>query len=350
VTVKVSKTGEFSFGGGYSSIDLLIGFVEITQRNFDIMNFPAFTGGGQSLSIKAEVGMVRNNFNIGWTDPWILGYPYSFGFDIYNMSHNKRGDVGWYYDETRTGGDLKLGKEFTDYFRGNLFYRLEDVRISDVIDNASQDFKDEAGSNWISSLAGELIYDTRDNVFNPTKGFMIDGSFEDAGGIFFGDKDFIKGTATAAIYHTFFKKFTLELRGRGGLTTAYGDSDEVPIYERFYAGGANTIRGYKERRVGPRDPGSDVPIGGEAILIGNAELTFPIYEKMIKGAIFYDVGNVWRRAEDFMVGGNYKSGVGVGARVKTPLGPIRVDYGYPLVGNYDDERNGEFYFSMSRGF
>ena len=101
VNVKETKTGEFSFGGGYSSVDMLVGFVEITQRNFDILNFPTFTGGGQNLSIRAEIGMVRNNFNLSWTDPWILGFPYLFGFDAYRASHNQNDDLGWMYDETR---------------------------------------------------------------------------------------------------------------------------------------------------------------------------------------------------------------------------------------------------------
>jgi len=350
ITVKETKTGEFSFGGGYSSIDLLVGFVEVTQKNFDILNFPTFGGGGQALSVRAEIGMVRNNFNISWTDPWIFGWPYSFGFDVYRTSHNKRGDIGWAYDEARTGGDARFGKEFTDNFRGGLTYRLEQVRISDVIDNASKDFKDEEGTNVISGLMLEMAYDTRDNVFNPGKGFIMAGSIENAGGVLLGDKDFVKGTATASFYHTFFERFVLEVKGRMGLENAYWNSDEVPIYERFYAGGANTIRGYKERRVGPRDPGSNEPIGGEAILLGNAELTFPLYEKILKGAVFCDVGNVWRRAEDFVVGGGYRSGVGLGVRVKTPIGPVRLDWGYPLVRNYEDEHTGEFYFSMSRGF
>lgn len=350
VNVKEAKTGEFSFGGGYSSIDMLVGFVEVTQRNFDIMSFPSFTGAGQNLSIKAEIGMVRNNYNLSWTEPWIFNYPLSFGFDLYRASHTKKTDIGWAYDERRTGGDLRLGKEFTDYFRGDLTYRLEEVRIGSVVENASQDLRAEEGTNWISSMLLQLTQDTRDNVFNPTKGYMLSGSIEDAGGVFFGDKDFVRGVGTASYYHTFFEKFVVELKGRAGLANAYGDSDEVPIYERFFAGGANTIRGYKERRVGPRDPGSDEPIGGEAIIIGNIEATFPIYEKMIKGAVFYDVGNVWRRAEDFAVGGNYKAGVGVGLRIKTPVGPVRLDYGFPLVKNFEDAKRGEFYFSMSRGF
>lgn len=350
VSVKETKTGEFSFGGGYSSIDQLLGFVEVRQRNFDIMSFPYFTGAGQDLTIKAELGMTRQNYNLSWTEPWIFGYPYSFGFDVYRASHRKNEDIGWAYDETRTGGDLRLGKEFTDTLRGDLMYRLENVKIGSLVDNASQDLRNEEGSNIISSLLFQMTYDTRDNIYNPKMGWLVNGSIEDAGGIFLGDKNYVKGTGTAAFYHTFFEKVTLELKGRAGLASPYGKSDDVPIYERFFAGGANTIRGYRERRVGPRDPGSNDPIGGEAIIIGNAEATFPIYEKLLKGAVFYDVGQVWRHAEDFIAGGNYKSGVGVGLRIKTPVGPVSLDYGYPLSGNYEDKREGEFYFKMSRGF
>ena len=130
----------------------------------------------------------------------------------------------------------------------------------------------------------------------------------------------------------------------------YGDSSYVPIYEKFYAGGQNTIRGYKERRVGPRDSGSNEPSGGEAIMVANAEVTFPVYEKVIKGAIFYDIGNVWEHTGDFMKVADFKAGAGIGVRVKTPVGPVRVDWGYPLSANYDKNDAGEFYFSMSRGF
>ncbi|MCX5678807.1 MAG: outer membrane protein assembly factor BamA [Candidatus Omnitrophica bacterium] len=350
VTVKETKTGEFSFGGGYSSVDQLVGFVEITQRNFDILNFPTFTGGGQNLTIKAELGMVRSDFNISWTDPWIFGLPYAFGFDLYRAAHDRKNDIGWAYDEVRTGGDLRLGKDFTDEIRGLLTYRLEDVKISNLADDASQDLSKEVGSNLISSLTFDLTYDTRDNIYVPTKGFIANGSIEDAGGIFFGDKEYVKGTATAAYYHSFFEKVVLELKARGGVGGAYGSTDDVPIYERFFAGGANTIRGYKERRIGPRDPGSNQPIGGDSIAVANAEVTFPVYEKIVKGAVFFDVGNVWAKADDFLVGAGYKYGAGIGVRVKTPVGPIKLDYGWPLVSNFDDEKTGEFYFSMSRGF
>ncbi|MDO8525897.1 MAG: outer membrane protein assembly factor BamA [Candidatus Omnitrophota bacterium] len=351
VNVKETKTGEFSFGGGYSSVDMLMGFAEITQRNFDILNFPTFTGGGQNLTIKGELGMVRTNYNIGWTDPWVFGFPFLGGFDAYRTSHTKSSDVGWMYDETRTGGDLRLGKEITDTLRADMYYRLEDVNITNLDSNVSQDLKNEEGSNYISSLTLEMTQDTRDNIFNPAKGYTINGSIEDAGGVFGGDKNFWKGTASASYYHTFFERIVLETKARVGLAEAYSGTVDVPVYERFYAGGANTIRGYKERYVGPRDSGSNEPVGGDAILIGNIEFTFPIYEKIIKGAVFYDIGNVWPKIDDFLDNATqFKSGAGFGVRVKTPIGPVRVDYGYPLSQNHDDKREGQFYFSMSRGF
>jgi len=350
VNVKEAKTGEFSFGGGYSSIDFLVGFVEVNQRNFDILNFPTFQGAGQDLNIKAELGMVRRNYNISWTDPWIFGFPYSFGFDFYQTAHKRKTDIGWAYDERRTGGDFRLGKELTEFLRADLTYKLEEVRIDSVSDTASQDLRNEEGTNWISSPMFVITQDTRDNIYIPTKGYVLSLGIQDAGGIFGGDKDFVSGTGSAALYHTFFSKLVLEVKGRMGIANAYGKSSEVPIYERYFAGGANTIRGYRERAVGPRDPGSNDPIGGEALLIGNAELTFPIYEKLLKGAVFYDVGNVWRHAEDFAVGSNYRQGAGIGVRIKTPIGPVKLDYGYPLVNNYDDKKQGEFYFSMSHGF
>ena len=349
-TVKESKTGEFSFGGGYSSVDSLIGFIEVTQKNFDILNFPTFTGGGQNLSLKAELGMVRSNYNLSWVDPWILGFPYLFGFDIYRASHNQEGDMGWMYDEVRSGGDLKLGKELTDKLRGLATYRLEEVNISNIVSGASQDVMDEEGSNWISSINFQLTYDDRDNIYNPANGYLVDGSIEDAGGFLGGDKNFVKGTATVALYHTFLQKFVLELKGRGGMASAYGNSDSVPIYERFYAGGQNTIRGYKERRVGPRDPYTNEPVGGNTIFVGNAEVTFPVYENVLKGAVFFDIGNVGHGLSDFVESNGLKSGAGIGVRVKTPMGPVRVDWGYPLSENYDNSDYGEFYFSMSRGF
>lgn len=350
VSVKETKTGEFAFGGGYSSVNEFIGFAQITQRNFDLFNFPYFTGDGQNLSVSANIGNIIRDFEISWTEPWIFNYPVSFGMDGYHKTHTARSAVGYGYKEVRAGGDARLGKEFGEYFRTDLMYKLENVNISDLPVEATDDLVKERGDNWISSLLLMLSYDTRDNIYSPKKGYLAQLIMEDAGGIFFGDKDYYKGSILMSYFYPFFyEKLILELKGRVGAANGYGHTDDVPIYNRFYAGGANTIRGYGERRVGPRDPGSNAPIGGESMAIGNIELTFPIYEKIIKGAVFYDVGNVWDRMEGLFQGG-FKQGMGAGIRVKTPIGPLSLDCGYPLNDNHDDDKKLEWYFSVSHGF
>jgi len=350
VTVKETKTGELSFGGGYSSIDAFIGFVQLRQRNFDLMDFPTFTGAGQDLIIRAELGSTRNNFLLAWMDPWFLDYPFSFGFDVYRQEHDRSGTSGYGYDETRTGGSLKLGKELTDELSTGLVYNLEEVKISNIEDNATEDLRKEEGKNWISKLTGSVNYDTRDNKFSPTRGLVTGVSVTDAGGFLGGDKDFVKGYWYGQVYYSVIERVVLELKGRTGMVENYGDSDEVPIYERFFAGGATTIRGYKQRGVGPRDRGTNTALGGEAMAIANAEVVFPLFQQIIKGAVFYDVGNVWADATDIFSTGGYKQAAGVGVRVKTPIGPFKLDYGYPLSDNYDDKKEGQFWFSVSHGF
>ncbi len=350
VSVKETKTGEFSFGGGYSSVDRFLGFIAVTQRNFDIFNFPTFTGDGQYLNIKAELGMVRSNYMLTWTEPWIFDYPLSFGFDLYRSGHDKKRSVGYGYEESRLGGDVRFGKEFTEEIRGDLIYKLEEVDISGIADEASSDLKDEEGDNILSTMALYGSFDTRDNVFSPGRGFIFNAGTEVAGGPFFGDKEFYKSVTSMSYFYNWLDKFiVLELKARAGIVNEYGDSDSVPIYERFYAGGANTIRGYRERSVSPTDAVTNDPIGGEAMLIGNVEVTIPVFKNVIKGAVFYDIGNVWGDIEDFASGG-YKHGTGVGVRVKTPMGPLRVDWGYPLEDIKGQEQKGRFYFSMSREF
>ena len=349
ISVKETKTGEFAFGGGYSSVDEFIGFVQVTQKNFDILNFPYFTGDGQNLAVRAELGTVRTNYDISWTEPWIFDYPLSFGFDTYYRTHFRRSQVGYGYKEVRGGGDVRFGKEFLEYFNSSLMYKLENVDISDIPGDATQGLHDEAGENWLSRLVLGVSFDNRDNIFSPTRGFVTGTRLENTGGFLAGDRDFFKGNFWSSFYYSPIEKIVVELRGKAGIANPYSNTDKIPIYERFYAGGATTIRGYRERYVGPRDTASNTPTGGEAMLVGNVELSFPIYEKIIKGAIFYDVGSVWEDLEDFGQG-DYKQGVGTGIRIKTPIGPLRLDWGYPLDENYDDPQEGEFYFSVSHGF
>jgi outer membrane protein insertion porin family len=183
----------------------------------------------------------------------------------------------------------------------------------------------------------------------PTNGILLQGGAEMAGGFAGGDRDFWKLTGLGAAYRELFKDHVLELKLRGGIADAFDDTEKVPIFERYYAGGANTIRGYRERRIGPRDSGTQDPIGGNAYWVGNTEYTFPIFPGVIKGAAFYDLGGVDAAIEDIGDSGIYQ-GVGMGLRVKTPIGPLKVDAGYPLDDVEGEDKEVRFYFNMSRGF
>ncbi len=352
VDVKEAKTGYFSFGGGYSSIDEFIGFVELRQRNFDYQNWQTFTGAGQDLTLKASLGTLTSRYQLSFTNPWIFDRPISFGFDAYKEGHDQDDDVGYAYSEDITGGALRLGKRFNDRMKGSIAYRFDNVKISDTED-ASSEVKDEDGSNNLSSAELSLVYDTRDNIFSPQKGVYFSNSFQLTGSFLGGDKDFTKFFSRLSLYFPAFNNSVIETRFRAGFADPFSDTEKVPIYKRFFAGGASTIRGYHERKVGPLDTNDD-PIGGEALFVGSIEYTYPLAD-FLKVATFYDVGNVWKKNSDFFKEEGdreaFYSSIGIGLRVKTPIGPVSVDYGWPLdTEPGEEDREGRFHFSVSRGF
>ena len=353
VQVKESKTGSFSFGGGFSSVDRLVGLVEFEQRNFSLTNVPRFTGDGQDLRLRAEVGSVRRYFDLAFTEPWIFGHPLSFGVDAYNRTRLRSRNLGLAFEQEQRGAGVRLGKEFADFVQVGLNYQLFRTVISDVVDEASADLKAEQGRNNVSVLGTSVAFDRRDNRFDPSRGFFIFTSADVAGGFLGADKDFYRMQAGASGYLPHLDRCVFESRIKVGMVNEYGDTPEVPIFERFFGGGAGTIRGFRERRVGPRDPSSNDPIGGESTLVGTMEEVVTIVQDergraILRGSVFFDVGDVWRYVDQF--GETFKSGAGIGARVSTPIGPVRLDLGFPVSGIGDESRSPRFHFNVSRSF
>ena len=349
VDVKEAKTGYLSFGGGYSSVDSFTGFIELRQKNFDYKNWSTFTGGGQDLNLMASFGDVTKRYELDFTNPWIFDKPISFGFQLYRRGHQQDEDVGYAYEEDVTGGAVKFGREFNDQLKGSAGYRFETVKIKDVVNDASQALKDEAGTKKLSTAEIGLTYDTRDNVFSPSTGIYFNNSLGITASFLGGDTDFIRFESGLSKFFPFMRKSVLEFRFRLGIEEPFSDTNKVPLYSRFFAGGASTIRGYHERKIGPIDPVTNDPIGGEALFVGNIEYTYPL-NSVLKLATFFDTGNVWEKASDLLSGG-IKSSVGVGLRVKTPLGPLSLDYGWPLdVEPGETSKTGRFHFNVSRGF
>ncbi|MBI3306510.1 MAG: outer membrane protein assembly factor BamA [Candidatus Omnitrophica bacterium] len=343
--VKEKRTGELSFGGGISSVESFIAFGEIAQRNFDLFNWPRFTGGGQSVSFRAQVGSINKDFTFSFVEPYLFNKPVSLGVDLYDSRRNNR-NVD--FDEDRLGAAFTLSKLFRDVLRVGTGYTLERVKVTDVSDDAPSIVRLFEGKNWLSRLKLFTSYDTRDNVFNPTKGLLAGLNGELVGSFLGGDQDYYILQTNATKYWTIFKKHVIEVKGRLGAAQEFGDSEEVPIFDRFYAGGLGTVRGYDVRRVGPKESGNS--IGGETIAILNLEYTFPVpYLDAFRGAVFIDAGEVNRNPyrlnfSDFAVS------VGPGIKIKTPIGPVAFYYGYPIANRDTENRNGRFEFSLSRGF
>ncbi|MBF0570420.1 MAG: outer membrane protein assembly factor BamA [Candidatus Omnitrophica bacterium] len=352
VQVKEAKTGTFSFGGGYSTVDRLVGFVEVEQKNFDISNWSSFTGGGQDLRLRAQIGSSQRNLLLSFTEPWLFDHPVSAGFDAYLTENLKDGSTGYSYDQKVIGGDLRLGKSFNDNLSVGSVYRLEHINISNLDSGVSEALAEQAGNSLVSSLGFSVTNDYRDSKLAPTQGWSVTNSADIAGGPLGGDKNFYRVQTSGQYYYPLKINgvtTVLEVSGRTGIVQSYPDTPDVPIFERYFAGGQDSIRGYDERTVGPLDPNTNDAVGGDAILLGSVEYTVPIIE-IIKGAIFFDTGNVWDKVRNYGTGG-VKSGTGVGLRVKTPIGPIKLDYGIPLdTEPGQSNKSGKFYFSVSRGF
>ena len=358
VHLEEKKTGEFMFGVGYSSIDDFIGFVEIGQGNFDIFNPPLFMGDGQKMKIRAELGTSKTNFEISFVEPWMFGIPLSFGVDLYRRTRT------WDdYSEKRLGGNIRLRRRLTAFTQMGLIYTLENVDIYDVDDYADWSIQSEEGTNWISSLTPSLTRDTRDSYLVPTRGMKNTLACQVAGGVLGGDKEFIKTTFYTSIYYSLFEGYIFGIRYRAGTAQPYGNTDIVPVYERFYLGGANTIRGFRYREVGPQgtdprtgEPNGD-PIGGDSMMMGSVEFTFPIFD-MVRGAFFCDIGNVWSakdwEMDDSAFGEewfkNLQAGAGFGLRLYLPIGPIKLDYGWPLHTDGWNDTGGRFHFNIGYAF
>ncbi|NQT28422.1 MAG: outer membrane protein assembly factor, partial [Candidatus Omnitrophica bacterium] len=282
--------------------------------------------------------------------PWIFDEPISFGFDGYRRGHDQDDNVGYAYKEDIKGGLLRLGREFDDYWKAGLAYRFENVTISDVVSGATTELTDEIGSTNLSSTEAQLSYDSRDNIFSASKGIYVNNIFQVFGGPFGGDRDFIKYFGRVSFYVPAPKESVVELKLRGGFASEFGNTNKIPIYERFFAGGASTVRGYRERKVGPIDKNTEDPVGGDRMIIGNIEYTYPLAD-FLKAATFFDIGKVWSGESSSVDESGFMSSIGLGFRVNTPIGPVSVDYGWPLDTEVGEEgKEGRFHFNVSRSF
>jgi len=354
IIVEEKRTGSFNFGAGFSSIDSLIGFAEVTQGNFDVTRWPYFTGGGQKFRMRMQYGLRRKDFIIALTEPYFLDYKISVGGEIFYRDASFVSDV---YDERRYGFALNARKAITDFTYMRFGYRLENIGIHNVDEDVSDEIKKEEGDKLKSQLTFGITYDTRDSVFLTRKGERINFDTFVSGGFLGGDIQTYGLSLEATKYILLPGDTILTLNGEVATVQDWGGSGNggVPIYDRLYLGGSNNLRGFRYRDVGPKDNNGE-PIGGKNLARLTVEYTFPIVEK-IRGALFYDVGVVeGRGANDDGDGGKAKksggvaSDVGIGLRLDLPIGPVRIDYGIPLQSDEWNGSGGKFNFNIGYQF
>lgn len=360
VGVDEKSTGNFTVGAGFSSVDSVLGFAEVTQGNFDLFNPPYFTGGGQKFRLRTQLGTERQDYQLSFTEPWFLDRKLAFGVELY---HRDLGFVSDVYDQRQTGAKLSLTRALgSDFLIGTLSYTVENVQIYNLPglqtnpapppalrDPVSPAIRQEEGSRTVSKIGAALAYDTRNSSFLPDGGQRTELLTELAGGPFGLDTDYYRVELKSAWYFKGFAEgHVLELSGRGGVVENFGGSSRVPLFDRWFLGGLYSLRGFDYRDVGPRDRNNE-PLGGETYWFGSAEYSLPIIDRL-RLAFFYDVGMVYRDAFQFSQAGDnngkYNDNVGIGFRLNLPIGPLRLDYGIPITTDPQNKSSGKFQFGV----
>ncbi len=338
IRVVEKPTGTINFGAGFSSIDNLTGFFEVTQSNFDLFNWKNFTGGGQRFRFSVRAGSERKDVSLSITEPWFLGHRLAFTAEAFYRDLLFLSDQ---YDQTNYGAAFSFRKSVGEFTYIVADYRAEQIEI-DARPTASPAFLAEDGEFFKSSVGAKIVRDSRDSVFLPRKGNRLSAGFEFVG--LGGDVDDNIATVTAAQYYTFPGDVILSLNGEFA-HSADGDH----LFTRHFLGGANTLRGFDYRDVGPRDPVSGEVLGGRTSWYGTAEITFPIVDK-VRFATFYDVGEV-SDGPLGTIGGGLNSDWGIGLRLFV-LGsaPVRLDYAFPLQTDAWNDGGGRFQFTMGATF
>ncbi|RYD82048.1 MAG: outer membrane protein assembly factor BamA, partial [Verrucomicrobiaceae bacterium] len=351
IIVEEKRTGSFNFGAGFSSIDNLLGFAEITQSNFDVTNWPRLTGGGQKFRLRIQYGVRRKDFVMALVEPYFLDTKLSVGGELFYREASFVSDV---YDDSRIGGELFARKSLTEFTFLRFGYRLEQIGIENVDESVSEEIKQEEGKRLKSMVSLGLTYDTRDSVFLTRRGERVELHTYLAGGFLGGDTDIYGFDLEGSKYILFPGDTILTLNAEVAVVENWAGGERVPIFDRLYLGGANNLRGFRFRDVGPKDEDGE-PIGGQTSARATIEYTFPVIDK-VRGALFYDIGFVSRGAYDFAPSkdengsGGLAQDVGIGVRLDLPIGPVRIDYGFPIQGDRYNEGSGKFNFNIGYQF
>jgi outer membrane protein insertion porin family len=367
ITVSEGRTGNFTFGAGFGSVESAVVYFELTQGNFDLFNYRSgFRGDGQKFRFRASLGTTSNEVLIAFEEPWLFEQRLAFGVELFRTESDYNSSD---YNELRTGFELYLRRRLFELVEARMSYRLEMVEIFDVDFGTSSPSQPDrpdgsrpndgvadvyqaanGGADVVSKIGLSLLRDTRNSLMFTRSGNRTSLSSELAG--IGGDVNYLKLEARTAQFIPTFDTYdqTLSIIGRIGTASPYGNSDDVPFYDRFYLGGPDSLRGFEHRDVGPRDSDDgEQAVGGNSYGMLSFEYGFRLAEPLGLVA-FYDMGFVNESEYDFSPSG-YASNWGVGARIILMGSPLKLDLGIPLTVPDNAEDNGaQFNFSFGTRF
>lgn len=338
VDLKEKPTGTFSIGAGYSSVDNLMFMSQITESNF--------LGKGQKLSLQANLSSSSNQYNLSFTEPRLNDTKLLFGYDLYNWSREFDD-----YTKNSTGGSLRFAYPVWEKWNLGWGYGFDDTNLTDVLPTASIGIRESLDIETTSYIRLGLSQDSRDRFVDPSKGMLTSFSIKHAGMFLGGDSSFTKYEASSSWYYPIWKDTIFHVKGSIGYVIE-NEEKKLPVYEKFYLGGMSTIRGFDNGKISPLAPnelGGYDRIGGEKMWYANFEWIFPLFKEAgLKGLIFFDTGNVYSDSESWSLG-DLRYSVGLGFRWLSPMGPLRLEWGYNLDPE-PGEKQGLWDFSIGGSF
>ncbi|MDR3144177.1 MAG: outer membrane protein assembly factor BamA [Puniceicoccales bacterium] len=366
VDIEEARTGKAGLGGGISTGGEVVGFVEFTQRNFDLSSSNRkLQGGGQKFRTRFQAGKRSLFADINFEEPWWYDRELAIGTDLFfhatNFNRHSKLRSGARYSEDRFGGDLYMRKHIFDNWDGKLSYSLENVRIYDIASDAPARFLKEKGHNTISKLTFSLERDTRDNFIYPTSGSKFSVDTELAGGPLFGSTKYAKFTASAIKHWRLFQagEQVFSIIGRIGTIVPYG-GDETPFFDRFYLGGSNFMKGFKDHDIGPKEgprtlvlvqgnaPVKQTCVGGDTFGYCAVEYSIRIFDP-VRFYLFAEAGFVNDAKWNFSLR-RHCSDAGFGLKISIMGMPLRLDFGFPLHADRSIKHGMQFNYSFGVAF
>jgi outer membrane protein insertion porin family len=327
IRIKEKPTGMFSIGAGYSALDNAVITAGITQQNF--------LGRGQSLSLKASIGGSSQQYDLSFVEPWLFDIPLWSKADLWN--YTRQYDT---YNLATFGGGFMLGYPLWELITGNIGYRLTSDTVKDVLPTASTYIQKQIGTYVTSAVTVSLTRDATDDNMFPTKGSKNSVFMTHAGGFLGFDNSFDKYGISTRWFFPLPLETVFGIYGWGGYLQGNQGKDP-PVYERYILGGMSSLRGLRD--IGPRDPVTNDLLGGLTAMTYSAEFIFPLIKNAgMKGVAFFDTGNTWNSGYNF---GDMRQTAGLGIRWYSPIGPLRLEYGF-VLDRKADESTGRFEFTI----